>query len=118
MGERLPFAGPFEAVVSSLAIHHLTDGRKQTLYAEIAGLLAPGGVFGNLEIVASPTLALHDRWRIEMGARDDPSDILRDMPSQLAWIEAAGLQNVDCIWKWRSLALLRGERGPGNSALG
>jgi hypothetical protein len=45
-----------------------------------------------------------------MGARDDPADVLRDMRSQLAWIEEAGLTNVDCIWKWRSLALLRGER--------
>ena len=108
--ERLPFTGPFDAVVSSLAIHHVTDARKQTLYAEIAGLLSPGGVFENLEIVASPTRALHDRWRVEMGACDDPSDILRDMPSQLAWMEAAGLRDVDCIWKWRSLALLRGQR--------
>ena len=110
LGERLPVEGPFAAVVSSLAIHHVTDARKETLYTEIAGLLAPGGVFCNLEIVASPTRALHDRWRDEMGARDDPSDILRDMASQLAWIEAAGLVDVDCIWKWRSLALLRGER--------
>jgi len=108
--ERLPFAGPFDAIVSSFAIHHVTDARKQTLYAEIAGLLAPGGVFENLEIVASPTRALHDRWRVEMGAHDDPSDILRDLASQLGWIEAAGLRDVDCIWKWRSLALLRGER--------
>ena len=73
-------------------------------------MLAPGGVFANLEIVASPTPALHDRWRDEMGARDDPADVLRDMASQLVWIEEAGLTNVDCIWKWRSLALLRGER--------
>jgi SAM-dependent methyltransferase len=105
----LPFNGPFEAVVSSLAIHHVSDERKRTLYAEIARLLAPNGVFGNLEIVASPTQALHDQWRDEMGARDDPSDVLCDMASQLAWIEEAGLRNVDCIWKWRSLALLRGE---------
>ena len=39
------------------------DHRKQTLFAEAAGLLAPGGVFANLDIVASPTPALHDRWR-------------------------------------------------------
>jgi tRNA (cmo5U34)-methyltransferase len=110
LSERLRLIGPFAAVVSSLAIHHVTDARKETLYAEIAALLVPGGVFANLEIVASPTPALHDRWRDEMGARDDPSDILRDMGSQLAWIADAGLTNVDCIWKWRSLALLRGER--------
>jgi tRNA (cmo5U34)-methyltransferase len=112
LGEPLPVVGPVAAIVSSLAIHHVTDERKETLYAEIAGLLAPGGVFCNLEIVASPTQALHDRWRDEMGARDDPSDILRDVGSQLAWIEGSGLVNVDCIWKWRSLALLRGERPP------
>ena len=106
----LPFEGPFDAMVTSLAVHHVSDERKRALYAEVAGLLAPGGVFANLEIVASPTPALHDRWRDEMGARDDPADVLRDMASQLAWIEEAGLTNVDCIWKWRSLALLRGER--------
>jgi tRNA (cmo5U34)-methyltransferase len=108
--QALPFVGPFDAVVSSLAIHHVTDERKRSLYAEIAQVLAPGGVFCNLEIVASPTQALHDRWRDEMGARDDPSDVLRDMNSQLEWLAEAGLGDVDCIWKWRSLALLRGER--------
>jgi SAM-dependent methyltransferase len=106
----LPFEGPFDAVVTSLAVHHVTDERKRMLYAEIAQLLTPGGVFCNLEIVASPTQALHDQWRYEMAARDDPSDVLCDMTSQLAWIAEAGLENVDCIWKWRSLALLRGER--------
>ncbi len=68
----LPFDGPFDAIITSLAVHHVTDERKRSLYAEIAALLTPGGVFANLEIVASPTQALHDRWRDEMGARDDP----------------------------------------------
>ena len=102
--------GPFDAIVSSLAIHHVSDDRKQTLFAEAAALLAPGGVFANLDIVASPTQALHDRWREEMGARDDASDVLRDVESQLQWLRAAGLDDVDCIWKWRSLALMRGQR--------
>jgi SAM-dependent methyltransferase len=110
LDDPLPFTGPFDAIVSSLAIHHVTDARKRGLYAECGGLLAPGGVFANLEIVASPTQELHDRWRDEMGARDDPSDVLRDLASQLAWIDDAGLDHVDCIWKWRSLALMRGER--------
>jgi tRNA (cmo5U34)-methyltransferase len=110
LADELPFDEPFDAIISSLAIHHVSNERKRALYAEIARLLAPGGVFGNLEIVASPTQALHDQWREEMGARDDPSDVLCDMAIQLSWIEEAGLDNVDCIWKWRSLALLRGER--------
>jgi SAM-dependent methyltransferase len=110
LDEPLPVDGPFDAVVSSLAIHHVSDARKQSLYAEIAELLAPGGVFENLEIVRSPTQALHDRWREEMAARDDPSDVLCDLEPQLAWLRAAGLDDVDCIWKWRSLALMRGQK--------
>ena len=73
-------------------------------------MLAPGGVFANLEIVKSPTQALHDQWRDEMGARDDPSDRLADCSVQLEMLRAAGLADVDCIWKWRSLALMRGDR--------
>ena len=110
LDEPLPFDEPFDAVVSSLAIHHVTDERKHALYGEIARLLSVGGVFCNLDLVASPTTALHERWRNEMDATDDPSDVLRDLWSQLQWLTAAGLDDVDCIWKWRSLALMRGQR--------
>jgi SAM-dependent methyltransferase len=108
--EPLPFTEPFDAIVTSFAMHHVgTDDRARALYRECAALLTPGGVFANLEIVQSPTRALHDRWRAEMGARDDPADHLRDLGVQLGWLRDAGLGDVDCIWKWRSLALMRGE---------
>ncbi|MET0421025.1 MAG: class I SAM-dependent methyltransferase [Acidimicrobiia bacterium] len=111
--DRLPFDdAAFAAVITSLAVHHASDERKRLLYAEAASLLQPGGVFANLEIVASPTQALHDRWRDEMGARDDPNDRLCAMEPQLEMLRDAGLIDVDCIWKWRSLALLRGMRPP------
>jgi tRNA (cmo5U34)-methyltransferase len=103
-------AGPFGAIVSSFALHHLDDPRKRSLYAEVAGVLAPDGVLANLDIVASPTPALHHQWRDEMGAVDDPSDILCDLFTQLTWLREAGLCDVDCIWKWRSLSLMRGRR--------
>ena len=105
-----PFDEPFAAVVSSLAVHHVDDDRKRDLYRETADRLVPGGVIANLDVVRSPTQALHDRWRDEMGARDDPTDMLCDVSSQLEWLREAGLDDVDCIWKWRSLALMRGER--------
>ena len=93
-----------------LPIHHVEDERKQTLFAEVSSLLTPGGVFANLEIVKSPTQVLQDQWRDEMGARDDASDRLSKMEPQLQWLRAAGLEDVDCIWKWRALALLRGAK--------
>jgi tRNA (cmo5U34)-methyltransferase len=101
--------GSFDLVVSGFAIHHAEDHRKQTLFAEIARSLYPGGVFANLEVVKSATPELHLAFRTAIGrTEDDPADRLADVESQLGWMRAAGLAQVDCLWRWRGFALLVG----------
>jgi tRNA (cmo5U34)-methyltransferase len=98
--------GPFDAVVSGLAIHHLEDERKRELFGEIRALLAPGGVFANLDLVAAATPDRHERFRREIGrVEDDPSDRLAGLCEQMDWLRGAGFAAVECHFKWLELAL-------------
>jgi tRNA (cmo5U34)-methyltransferase len=114
--------GPFDAVVSALAIHHLEDDAKRDLYRRAAAALSPGGVFVNAEQVAGATAWVSEyqqaRWREEafaagtsqadMAASDDRrrSDRCAPVADQLAWLREAGLVDADVFFLDRWFAVL------------
>jgi tRNA (cmo5U34)-methyltransferase len=109
----LPPLSTFGVVASSFAIHHLPHPRKRELYQEVWAVLEPGGVFFNLEHVASPTARIHERFLDALGItpdEEDRSNELLDVETQLGWLREIGFEDVDCYWKWRELALLVGKK--------
>jgi SAM-dependent methyltransferase len=105
--------GTFDVIASSFAIHHCSDERKRGIYLDVWNLLELGGVFCNLEHVASPNADVHQRFLKAMNTgseEEDPSNKLLDVETQLRWLREIGYQDVDCYWKWRELALLVGRK--------
>lgn len=102
--------GSVDAVVSGFAIHHLEDHDKRTLFATVARWLRPGGAFANLDVVQSSSPSRHREFLDAIGrAENDPEDRLAPVDDQLGWMTAAGLSDVECIWRWRGFALMVGE---------
>jgi SAM-dependent methyltransferase len=126
---------PFDAIVSGYAIHHLPDERKRSLYQEIYDLLTPGGIFINIEHVASPTpwlaaindelfvdslFAFHGRRqtgksRDEVATEfyyrpDKVANILAPVSDQCDWLREIGFTDVDCFFKILELAVFGGRR--------
>jgi tRNA (cmo5U34)-methyltransferase len=118
MAAGLP-AGSFDAVISALAIHHLEDADKRTLYGRVFDALRHGGVFVNAEQCAGPTPELTrvyvETWIAECvaaGATQEELDASFDrrthdrctpLDDQLNWLRTIGFVQVDCLYK-------RGER--------
>jgi tRNA (cmo5U34)-methyltransferase len=121
-----PPPGPWDAVVSSLAIHHLEDDGKRALFARIHDELRPGGVFVNAEQVDGPSplfTRLYEDWHeahargagasdAEWAAAEERMlvDRCTDVESQLRWLREAGFSDVDCIWKDHRLAVIVARR--------
>jgi len=124
---------PFDAIVSGYSIHHQPDERKREIYGEIFTLIAPGGVFVNVEHVSSPTPwvgALNDenfvdalhRWQPSMERRevadkyyfrpDKDANILAPLEVQCDWLREIGFEDVDCFLKLFELAVFGGRRPP------
>jgi SAM-dependent methyltransferase len=127
-----PFA-PFDLVVSGFAIHHQPDERKREVYREIFGLLAPGGLFLNLEHVSSASvwagrafdelcidgLYAYHRERGGPDSRetvahrfyyrpDKDANILAPADEQCRWLREIGYVDVDCFFRLFEFALFGG----------
>jgi tRNA (cmo5U34)-methyltransferase len=102
-GSQLPEIGFFDAIVSSLAIHHLRDHRKKALYSEIYSMLRPGGIFCNLDHVASSSVILSRHFRKRMGGQKPVNRLheerLSSIEEQIGWLKEIGFVDSDCYWK-------------------
>lgn len=114
-----PLGGPWNAVMSALAIHHLSQDDKRSLFRNIFAALRPGGIFVNAEQVLGPTPALDDiyreKWiagclgagasRAEVDAalaRQNAADRCASVEDQMDWLRDVGFAEVDCSFKlWR-----------------
>jgi tRNA (cmo5U34)-methyltransferase len=100
--EALP-AGPFDAVVSALAVHHLTPAEKRDLFARVATVLRPGGAFVLADVVVP------DRPEDVLTPIEDGYDLPDRLDDQLEWLRAAGLE-PEVVWAARDLAVVRATR--------
>jgi len=107
-----------DAVVTALAIHHLPDARKQSLFGEIRAGLKPNGWFINFDPIRAPDERLEAMWE-RVNDRFEPTGPFRranrtpqeqarwenhvrfmiPLAPQLAWLAEAGFVDVDVFWK-------------------
>ena len=117
--------GRYDAIVSGLAIHHLPSDRKRELYAELFGLLEPGGVFVNMDyvLVEGPLAGLFDEKKMEAlqvdrdaaGGKaeeafvDEDDDDRPDLAeAQVQWLREAGFEQAEVQFKWAEAAVMAG----------
>jgi tRNA (cmo5U34)-methyltransferase len=122
----LPADGPWDAIVSALAIHHLDDAEKLGLFGRIHEGLWPGGVFVNAEQVSGPTAFFddayehwHEREAKANGTSDEEwltavermrVDRTASVEHQLFWLRETGFADADCLWKNHRLAVIVARR--------
>jgi tRNA (cmo5U34)-methyltransferase len=93
-------SGPFDLVVSVLAVHHLTGDAKRDLFTRIAQV-SDNFVLGDVVVPESPQQAtIEIDWEYDL-----PSSVA----SQLEWLDAAGFQ-ADVTYVRPDLALFRCRR--------
>ncbi len=117
-----------DAVVASLALHHVHDLRAKTeLYRAIHDALAPGGVLLNLDAAVTEDSRLRslvfDRMAARMGdqgitdaearrhfAAWADEDRYFPLDAELSALRDAGFDEVECFWRRGLCAILCGLR--------
>lgn len=121
---------PFDAIVSSLAIHHLTGEEKASLFRALVPKLRPGGPFLNADVVLPDHqtylewyYSLWKEWLLESEAisgatqsftaiperaRKNPENHFDSLSSQMRALQAAGFGDVECHYRYGMFAVYSG----------
>lgn len=110
-----PFGEMYDAVVSSLSIHHLPHEQKKSLFCTVRKLLTPGGRFVNADQSAGGSdffeRVYRQRWLrsaaasgigeavIEASVARRSHDINAGLAEQLQWLREAGFASADIVFK-------------------
>lgn len=125
--------GKFDVIISSLAIHHLSDRRKRALFREIWKITKTRGAVIIADLVKAESKLLEKKYeRIwletvrrqakeiagiertyeEVEAKHREMQTGEDRPAslgaQLKWLRQAGFVDVDCFWKYACFAVFGG----------
>ena len=96
-------AGPFDLVVSALAVHHLDGAGKRDLFRRVFEVTRAGGLFVLADVVVP------ERAEDVVTPIDGVHDLPDRLDDQLEWLAAAGFE-ADPVWVDRDLAVVRASR--------
>ena len=119
------FQGKYDAIVSSLVLHHVEKKGKLQFYKKLHKALHSGGVFYNFDILTSANKhindLLYDNWKDYMGNSGLPPakynemihrHKLEDRPvtfeEEMNLLQKAGFKYVDVIWRRIQLGAVYG----------
>jgi hypothetical protein len=106
-GSPLAGLGRFDVVIAAGLLGPVAEHRRRPLLAELAGLVAPGGMLALADVVRSATPARHAEFVAAGGAVDD--DVAPpELGAVVDGLREAGLGDVDCLWRWRACVLVSG----------
>ena len=118
----IKFNGAYDAIVSSLSIHHLADSDKIKLYRKIYSHLEPSGIFINAEQVLGDDLFIEEIYRKVWEQAVEQSGLSQDeilsaydrvkldkrtpLSVQLNWLQEIGFRNVTSLYQNYSFAVI------------
>jgi len=95
--------GPFDLVVSALAVHHLDGPGKRDLFRRIAHVVRDGGMFVLADVIVP------ERQEDVVTPIDGVMDLPDRLDDQVAWLRQAGFE-AEPVWTFKDLAVVRAQR--------
>jgi len=120
------FSGRYDAVISSLVLHHIEKKDKPKFYKKIYNGMSRGGVFYTADFVIPPGDYLKtmyvDHWKAFMAKNLSPTQIIsvldkhkrEDRPAELMFeletLKKTGFKNIEVVWKKYNFAIYGAEK--------